>query len=239
MEIVVRGRNVVVPDHFRVHVAERLGKIERYDQKIIRLDVELHHEKNKRQSKGCERVEITSRTRGPVVRAEACADDFYKALEQAAMRLERRFRSSADRRRVHHGRHTPVSVAQATAVGDADAALSHGGGVALAERFAPVIDEPAVEAEDDAFAPPPVAVSYDGDGDGHDHPLPQLEGDGDVARIVRIKNHQSVPMSVDQAVWEMELVGHDFFLFHDQESGLASVVYRRKGFDYGVIRLTE
>jgi ribosomal subunit interface protein len=241
MEIVVRGRNVVVPDHFRQHVADRLEKLERYDQKIIRLDVELHHEKNKRQSKDCERVEITSRTRGPVVRAEACADDFYKALELAAVRLERRFRSSADRRRVHHGRHTPVSVAQATAVGEPDGGhLMQGAGVALAERFAPAIDTLPEPAAQDAptFEAPQVTVTYDGDSEDHDHPLPQLEGDTDVARIVRVKNHQSVPMAIDQAVWEMELVGHDFFLFHDKESGLPSVVYRRKGFDYGVIRLT-
>ncbi|MCW2604965.1 MAG: ribosomal protein [Pseudonocardiales bacterium] len=244
MEIVVRGRNVVVPDHFRQHVTDRLSKLERFDQKIIRLDVELYHEKNKRQSKDCERVEITSRTRGPVVRAEACADDFYKALEQAAIRLERRFRSTADRRRVHHGRHTPVSVAQATAVGESDSSpLMQGAGVALAERFAAPIDlQPeAVMDDPSVFDAPAITVSYDGDAgsDDHDHPLPQLEGDTNVARIVRVKNHQSVPMAIDQAVWEMELVGHDFFLFHDKESGLPSVVYRRKGFDYGVIRLTD
>lgn len=244
MEIVVRGRNVVVPDHYRQHVTDRLGKLERFDQKIIRLDVELHHEKNKRQSKDCERVEITSRTRGPVVRAEACADDFYKALEKAALRLERRFRSSADRRRVSHGRHTPVSVAQATAVGEAETSvLMQGAGVALAERFAPALRAEPEAVVDDAsmFDAPQVTVSYEGDADpaDHDHPLPQLEGDTDVARIVRVKNHQSVPMAVDQAVWEMELVGHDFFLFHDKESGLPSVVYRRKGFDYGVIRLVD
>lgn len=242
MEIVVRGRNVVVPDHFRQHVTDRLGKLERFDQKIIRLDVELYHEKNKRQSKDGERVEITSRTRGPVVRAEACADDFYKALEKAALRLERRFRSSADRRRVSHGRHTPVSVAQATAVGEVDnSGLMHGAGVALAERFASALRAEPEAVIDDAsmFDAPAITVSYNGDAEDYDHPLPQLEGDTDVARIVRVKNHQSVPMAVDQAVWEMELVGHDFFLFHDKESGLPSVVYRRKGFDYGVIRLVD
>ena len=44
-------------------------------------------------------------------------------------------------------------------------------------------------------------------------------------------------MTVDQALYEMELVGHDFYLFADAECGRPSVVYRRKGFDYGVIRL--
>src|SRR3954453_18421231 len=107
MEIVVHGRNVVVPDHYRLHVAEKLAKLERYDHKIIRTDVELQHEKNPRQNGSCQHVEITCRTRGPVVRSEACADDFYKALDLAAAKLERRFRHAADRRRIHHGRAPP------------------------------------------------------------------------------------------------------------------------------------
>ena len=63
MEIVVRGRNVVVPDHYRQHVAEKLAKLERYDHKISRTDVELNHERNPRQTGRCQHVEITCRTR--------------------------------------------------------------------------------------------------------------------------------------------------------------------------------
>jgi len=114
VDIVVRGRNVEVPDHYRQHVGEKLTRVERYDDRIIRADVELLHEKNPRQSENCQRVEITCRVRGPVVRAEACAADFYKALDLAVERLERKFRQTADRRRIHHGRHTPTSVAAAT-----------------------------------------------------------------------------------------------------------------------------
>ena len=80
MEIVVRGRNVTVPDHFRQHVAEKLAKVERYDSKIHRTDVELQHEKNPRQNGSCQHVEITCRTRGPVAaswttRAARCPAD--------------------------------------------------------------------------------------------------------------------------------------------------------------------
>ncbi len=114
MDIVVKGRNVEVPDHYRLHVAEKLEKVERYDDKIIRMDVELSHEKNPRQSDRCQRVEITCVSRGPVVRAEACASDFYAALDQATTKLSARLRRSADRRRVHRGRHAPMSVAEAT-----------------------------------------------------------------------------------------------------------------------------
>ena len=114
MDIVVKGRNVEVPDHYRQHVAEKLHKVERYDGKIIRVDVELSHEKNPRQSGSCQRVEITCVSRGPVVRAEACSGDFYSALDLAITKLDSRLRRFADRRRVHRGRRAPVSVAAAT-----------------------------------------------------------------------------------------------------------------------------
>lgn len=198
MEIVVHGRNVTVPDHFRAHVAEKLAKLERYDGKIHRTDVELTHEKNPRQNGSCQHVEITCRTRGPVVRGEACAEDFYKALDIAAERLERRFRHAADRRRVHHGRRTPPSVAEVTA------------GI-----------------PDDLGLPP---GAFDG--------IEQAdEVDDGPGRVVRRKEHDGEPMSVDQALLQMELVGHDFFLFRDAETSCASVVYRRHAYDYGLIRL--
>jgi ribosomal subunit interface protein len=195
MELVVRGRNVVVPEHYRQHVAEKLAKLERYDHKIIRVDVELDHERNPRQSNRCQHVEITCRTRGPVVRAEGCAEDFYKALDLAADKLERRFRHAADRRRVHHGRRNPDSIAAVAA--------------------ATVVDEGTPDAGD--------AATEEGQ-----------EGPG---RIVREKEHAAVPMTVDEALFHMELVGHDFYLFHDKESGRPSVVYRRHAYDYGLIRL--
>jgi ribosomal subunit interface protein len=197
-EIVVRGRNVTVPDHYRQHVADKLGKLERYDGKIIRTDVELTHEKNPRQTGRCQQVEITCRTRGPVIRSEACAEDFYKALDIAVERLERRLQRAADRRRVHHGRRTPPSIA--TVAADAD------------------------------------VLTGTPDGAGPDAETAPESGPG---RIVRVKDHPAKPMTVDDALFEMELVGHDFYLFSDVDSGQASVVYRRHAYDYGLIRLTD
>ena len=106
MEIVVTGRNVEVPDHFRVHVAEKVERLERYDHKIVGLEVELFHERNRRQLKNCQRVEITGRGCGPVARAEACAQDFYSALDAAIAKLEARLRRSHDRRRITARRST-------------------------------------------------------------------------------------------------------------------------------------
>jgi ribosomal subunit interface protein len=209
MELVVRGRNVEVPEHFRTHVAEKFARVERYDARILRTDVELLHEKNPRQSDNCQRVEITCRVRGPVVRAEACADDFYAALDLAVAKIERRFRSAADRRRVHHGRHTPTSLAAATAA----RVLAPAGSAPSSRAGTAVLEDSEVDT----------AAEVD---------------DGGPGRIVREKEHSAEPTTIDQALHEMELVGHDFYLFQDAATGRPSVVYRRHGYDYGVIRLT-
>jgi ribosomal subunit interface protein len=200
VDIVVKGRNVEVPEHYRLHVADKLARVERYDHKLIRVDVELFHERNPLQSAACQRVELTCKSRGPVVRSEACAKDFYAALDSAITKLESRLSRSADRRRVHHGRHTPISVAAATAAASAASLSANGSGG-------------------------PVSL------------LDEIEEEKLPGRIVREKEHTAKPMTIDQALFEMELVGHDFFLFSDVDTGRPSVVYRRKGYDYGVISL--
>src|SRR5215218_5268755 len=115
-EVVVKGRNVEIPDHFRTYVSEKLSRLERFDRSIYLFDVELDHERNRRQRKNCQHVEITARGRGPVVRGEACADSFYAALESAVCKLENRLRRTKDRRKIHYGDKTPVSLAEATAI---------------------------------------------------------------------------------------------------------------------------
>ncbi len=115
MEIVVKGRKTEVSDRFRRHVQDKLAKLERWDGKIVSVDVEVAKERNPRLTDVCERVEITCVTRGALIRAEAAAADPYAALDLAYAKLEVRMRKSADRRRVHHGSRTPISVAAATA----------------------------------------------------------------------------------------------------------------------------
>ncbi|MCW4352299.1 ribosome-associated translation inhibitor RaiA [Hoyosella sp. YIM 151337] len=224
-DIVVKGRNVEVPDHFRIHVEEKLSRLERFHPSVYLFDVELHHEKNRRQSKTCQRIEITARGKGPVVRAEASAESFYAALETAVDKLESRFRRFRDRRKVHHGARTPISVAKATAVlSDAQPLPSAAPGENTAAE--PLHETSAGEhrgaLNGAELTEVPGLPSDEYPGPGH---------------IVRTKEHPSEPMSVDDALSEMELVGHDFYLFHDVETDKPSVVYRRHAFDYGLIRL--
>jgi ribosomal subunit interface protein len=202
VEIVVTGRHVQVSDRFRQHLDDKLAKVPQLAPRVQRLDVVVTHESNRRQSKSCDRVEITCHVKGPVIRAEACADDQYGALDVAMDKLLERLRRANDRRHVpHRGRHVPVSVGQATAQLVAEASAVEG--------------QPADAAPDESAIP----------------------ADGDSPIEVRKKVHATMPMALDQAMYEMELVGHDFYLFHDIDSDRPSVVYRRRGWSYGVIHL--
>jgi ribosomal subunit interface protein len=203
VDIVLNSRHVELTERFRSHVEEKLARLEKHDHRVIRVEVEVDKERNPRLQDRAIRVELTAFSKGPVVRAEAAAEDKMAALDLAVDRMAAQMRRAADRRRVHRGRHTPTSVGQAMA------------GI-----------EPATNGVAD--------TSGDTERERHIGPIAVL-GDGPL--VVREKTHAAAPMTLDQALYEMELVGHDFFLFVDKESERPSVVYRRRGYDYGVITL--
>ena len=115
MEVVVTGRHCEVSDRFREHVAEKLARLEKHDHRIIRVQVEVELESNPRQHDRAIKVELTAFSKGPVIRAEAAAEDKMGALDLALDKMAAQMRRAADRRRVHHGRNDPVSVGEALA----------------------------------------------------------------------------------------------------------------------------
>jgi ribosomal subunit interface protein len=208
VNIVIKGRNCEIPERFHELATEKLSKLERYDQKVMAVDVEVSKEPNPRRADEAHRVELTVRTKGPIVRAEAAADDRYTALDMAMDKLSSRMRRAAERRRAARtGGRNPKSVALATADLPTDVDLG-------------AIGRITGTASDTVTS-----------GTG------RIEVDGDGPLVVREKTHDAEPMTLDQALYEMELVGHDFYLFVDADSKQPSVVYRRKGYDYGVIHL--
>ena len=200
MDVVVTGRHCEITDRYRSHVEEKLARLEKHDHRIMRVQVEVDCEPNPRQRDRAVRIELTAFSKGPVIRAEAAAIDKMAAFDLALDKMASQMRRAADRRRVHHGRHAPVSVGQA-----------------LAD-----VDEAAEQAPDDEI---------------HDRQVGPVAVSGDGPLVVREKIHPASPMTLDQALYEMELVGHDFYLFVDKENDRPSVVYRRRGYDYGVIAL--
>jgi len=216
MDVVVKSRHCSVSDQFRSYVDEKITRLEKLDDRVIRVEVELTAERNRRQHDQASRVEITLRTKGPVVRAEAAAEDKTAAFDLALDKLLAQLRKAADRKRVHHGAHSPRSLHEAAAELP--------------------LDETGVEA-DSATASDPGDADHGEADHGEGDRVAGIEVDGDGPLVVREKTHVGVPMSLEQALLEMELIGHDFYLFIDAEHRLPSVVYRRRAYDYGVIRL--
>ena len=221
MDIVVKGRNVEVPEHYRVHVEEKLARLERYDRKVIRFDVELFHEPNRRQAKNCQRVEITGKGRGPAVRVRGVCG---RLLRRAGRRGDQAREPTSQTARP-----------QACALRAPQPVLRRGGHRWHAARCRDARRPTA--ARGTAVLP---ARTEELRGRGPVVPAQRWDGAEDdnlPGRVVREKEHPADPMTVDQALYQMELVGHDFYLFNDSDCGQPSVVYRRRGFDYGVIRL--
>ena len=217
MDIVFKGRHTEVLERFRSHARAKLARIVRLDSRVARIDVEVSTERNPRQAGRRERVELTISSRGPVIRAEAAAEDRFTALDMAFAKLESRLRRSGDRRKCRH-------------------AAGTGGKAATAAGRPPDRDETGPPGGDE-FAGEWPAGAADSAADDDDLIAIPMEGEGPL--IVRQKAHGAQPMSVDQALFEMELVGHDFYLFRDTDNGQPSVVYRRRGYQYGVLRLLE
>jgi ribosomal subunit interface protein len=281
MDITFKGRHTSVPERFRRHATAKLAKLEKLDHNAIRIDVEVSTERNPRQADRSERVELTIRSRGPAIRAEAAADDRYAALDLAFIKLEGQLRKAAERRKTRRSDLTVRSTDALTAVAAAPAEAS-----AIAAEAAALADVeiPAIPMPDDAamldgtpvgrrangkssarvtakvgarmngqrrseavvplpaFSDEDMAPDFGGFRDEAEAEesvsgvLPmQMVGDGPL--VVREKFHASRPMTIDEALLEMELVGHDFYAYHDSGCGKFSVLYRRRGYDYGVIRL--
>jgi ribosomal subunit interface protein len=241
MDIIFKGRRTDVPERFRRYAEAKLGKLERLDRKAIRVDVEVSTERNPRQADRRQRVELTIASRGPVIRAEAAADDRYAALDRACAKLEERLRRSGDRRKARYGaagtERVPEPRVAADGTGQARPRPAAAPGSA-AERAAEEQAAAEQAAEERAAEAAREMLALASAGLGGDDIVPiAMEGDGPL--VVREKFHAATPMSIDQALFQMELVGHDFFLFRDAERGHPSVVYRRHGYQYGVIRLVE
>jgi ribosomal subunit interface protein len=259
VDIVVKGRHTAVPERFRSHVETKLAKLERYDGKVIRVDVELSREHNKRMADVRERVELTVYTRGPVIRAEAAAADPYSALDGAANKLAERLRRASERRTDHkhgnngHGRayvgSPPMARGDliATSNGHLDSTgptLTTADGAQLGETGGVPAGEATGNGAGQTMRPPGPGANGQGESlarDGQNAAAAGLDDRYDVPdrspMLVRTKTHRAGPMTLDEALSNMELVGHDFYLFQDTTSGRASVVYRRRGYDYGVIHL--
>lgn len=197
MDVTVTGRHCSIGEPLREQVTERLESIERLQDRAIRAEVEFTATETKGDPDHAIEAQITLRSKGPVIRAEAHAADKHAAFDRALDKLRAQLRKASDRRKNHRG-------------------LRYAGA------------DPATPLPEDLVAPAEVPEK---------RIVAGIEVTGDGPLVVREKEFSGTPLNLAQALDEMELVGHDFFLYVDADSGRPSVVYRRKAYDYGVIHL--
>jgi ribosomal subunit interface protein len=208
MDVTITGRNVGIPDRFEDYVTEKADKVEHLAPRALALEVRLCRHHETNGTSGDDRVELTLIGPGPIVRAEAGAADKYAAFDIAYDKLVERIRQAKDRRKVHRGQRRPTSLREAAADGF---------------RVIDVVPATAEAIEKVATGAIPVV-----DEETAEQWSPV---------VIREKEFPAELMTPEEAVDRMELVGHDFFLFIDARTDKPSVVYRRKGWDYGVIKL--
>lgn len=215
MDITLIGRNVGITDRFREYALEKSDRVTHLAERALSLEIRLcrHHETNG--AKGDDRVELTLISPGPIIRAEAGGADKYAAYDAALAKLLEQVRRAKDRRKVHRGhgnRLTSLREAATSQFASLDVRPADGDAMRWAStepQQLPTAPDDDEPAEHDAYSP--------------------VE--------IRRKVFAATPMTLDDALYRMELVGHDFYLYCDAETNRPSVVYRRKGWSYGVLEL--
>lgn len=211
MEIVVTGRHTQVKQKFRDVVETKMNRVTAIAPDAERAQVVLSHEGNPRQADTAKRVEITVIAGRTVVRAEASSSDEFSALDIAMDKLTLRLRRMRDRRKDHRRGYTQIV---------------DNGPVDVPSQ----VEETEVEEEPNTSAGEAVAGDL-GPGESVEVKV------GDTPIVIRRKLHIAEPMTIDEALYEMELIGHDFFLFVNKDTNRPSVVYHRHGWSYGVFEI--
>ncbi len=210
MDTAINGLGAGITDRFRDYVNEKAAKVSLLAERALAFEVKVSRHNEKNGSNGDDRVELTLIGPGPLVRAEAAGSDKYVAFDLAFDKLMERIRRAKDRQKAHRGKRGLRSLREASATGFTGVDVTPATADVMekvATGSVPIMEEEAEEEEDWS----PV--------------------------VIRSKVFPATPMTVDDALYRMELVGHDFYLFIDATSDRPSVVYRRKGWDYGVIGL--
>ena len=173
MNIIIRGKHIELTDALKEYVIKRVGKLEKYSDAFMDIQVTLLVEKDRH------RVEVTAPLQGVILRGEEETDDMYSSIDLVVEKLERqiaKYRTRLNKRW------------RAKTAGEIE------------------VKQQAAEADDE----------------------PQ-------EKVVRQKKFSTKPMSVEEAIMQMNLVGHSFFVFTNAESQEMNVVYRRNDGDYGLL----
>jgi putative sigma-54 modulation protein len=176
MQIIVKGKNIEVTEALRGYALEKVSKVEKYLDRILKMEIEMSVERNPKIQDN-QVVEVTIFSSGPIIRAKESAGDMYQAIDLVSGKLERQARKVKKKMidRSHHAKNPFKEAAMATETEEVE------------------------------------------------------------AMIVKTKSFPLKPMTPEEACLQMDLLGHDFFVFINAETEETSVVYRRKDGNYGLI----
>ncbi|QPK94633.1 ribosome-associated translation inhibitor RaiA [Actinomyces sp. zg-332] len=207
MKVTIVGRHSNIDNKLREYIEEKVSKVEQLYPRADSVNVEVTHENNPRRVNTSEKVEFTVLGKGPIIRAEATSFDKYAAVDIAIGKLFERLRRMRDKAKDHR-RYESVSF-----------------------NIQGIVDEikiPEKEKAEEKTVKTPADLK----------PGEYIEEQvGDSPVTIRQKVYEASQMTVDEALDQMELVGHPFFLFIDKETKQPCAVYHRHGWTYGVIRL--
>jgi ribosomal subunit interface protein len=227
MELIIVARHIEITDRFRRYVDDKAVKITNLADRPLELHITVSRHHGGKGLVGSDRVELTLFGAGPVVRAESDGEDKYAAFDLALGRLLERLRRAKDRKKVHRGgAHRPTSLQEASSAGFSQVDLTPASPEEMERVATGAI--PVSKGSPQAAAAAAVEAERAASDEEEEVYTPV---------IIRKKVFEAPAMSLDDAMYYMELVGHDFYLFVDEETQRPSVVYRRKGWDYGVIGL--
>jgi putative sigma-54 modulation protein len=183
MELIVKSRGGKVTDRQQTYIKEKIGKLERYMDRLSKATVEVVEEQRRNEG-SIHRAQVTLvGDHGILLRAEQRAPDLYAAIDNVHDNLQRQIQRYKDK----HWRRGKLR--------------RQGGEI--------------------------VEVAPDTNG--------SVESSEQRLRIVRTKEFQVKPMYSDEAVEQMELLGHSFFVFRDAGTSEINVLYRREDGNYGLI----
>ncbi len=209
METSIVGVGVGITDRFRSVVEDKAARIEHLAPRAQRVDIKVTHRAYHNGRMEDDTVELTLTGKGPLVRAEATDADKFAALDMAVDKLCEQLRRAKDKR--VDARNHPRGAKFEKGSGELSGIDVQPASVDVIRAVA-TGEIPIITGNEDETGYTPV--------------------------VIRTKEFEPEWMAVEEAVDRMELVGHDFFLFIDSRTDHPSVVYRRKGWDYGVISLT-
>ena len=214
MEVSISARHVDVTPRLKEVIHEKIGGLDRFIEGLDRAEVRLDKARNPRISEK-DICEVVVEGHGHHLRCKVQATDPYRAVEKATLKLERQIRKLRTKLQIrYHGDGSTIRTSNNVTMPLAEIPLAE-----IPSAEIPLAEMPLAEM--------PLAETLAA--------TEQVEDEDPLPTIVKSKRFHLGPVTPDEAVLKMELLGHGFFFFINRDTSRSAVVYRRDDGDVGLI----